>query len=42
MDAEFVSRAMAAATALAGEQHLQVDDAEVIHNSNQLALRLLP
>jgi hypothetical protein len=40
--AEFVSRAMAAAKALAGELHLRVDDAVVIHNSNKLALRLLP
>jgi Phosphotransferase enzyme family len=37
-----VSRAMVAATALAGELHLRVDDAVVIHNSNKLALRLLP
>ncbi|HSR84554.1 MAG TPA: hypothetical protein VLM11_10285 [Streptosporangiaceae bacterium] len=42
MEAEVVSRAMAAATALAGELHLRVDDAVVIHNSNKLALRLLP
>jgi Phosphotransferase enzyme family len=42
VEAEFVSRAMAAATALAGELHLQADDAVVIHNSNKLALRLLP
>src|SRR6266568_4506085 len=41
VDAEFV-RAMAAATALAGELHLRVDDAVVIHNSTKLALRLLP
>ncbi len=40
MEAELVSRAIAAATALAGE--LRVDDAVVIHNSNKLALRLLP
>jgi hypothetical protein len=33
---------MAAVTALAGELHLRVDDAVVIHNSNKLALRLLP
>ena len=33
---------MAAATALAAELHLRVDDAVVIHNSNKLALRLLP
>ena len=42
MQTEFVSRAMAAATALAAELHLRVDDAVVIHNSNKLALRLLP
>jgi predicted trehalose synthase len=39
---EFVSRAMAAVTELAGELNLPVDDAVVIHNSNKLALRLLP
>ena len=33
---------MAAATALAAELHLRVDDTVVIHNSNKLALRLLP
>jgi hypothetical protein len=42
VEAEVISRAMAAATALAGELHLRVDDAVVIHNSNKLALRLLP
>lgn len=42
MEAEFVSRAMAATRALAGELHLRVDDAVVIHNSNKLALRLQP
>ena len=42
MEAESVSRAMSAATALARELHLRVDDAVVIHNSNKLALRLLP
>ena len=42
MEAEIVSRAMAAATALAGELHLRVDDAVVIHNSNKLALHLMP
>ncbi len=42
MKAELVSRAKAAATALAGELHLRADDAVVIHNSNKLALRLLP
>jgi len=33
---------MVAATALAAELQLRVDDAVVIHNSNKLALRLLP
>jgi hypothetical protein len=33
---------MAAATALARELRLRVDDTVVIHNSNKLALRLLP
>jgi hypothetical protein len=33
---------MAAATELVGELHLRVDNAVVIHNSNKLALRLLP
>lgn len=42
MEAELVSRAMAAATAVAGALGLPVDDACVIHNSNKLALRLLP
>lgn len=42
VEAEFVSRAIAAATALAGELHLRVDDAVVIQNSNKLALHLLP
>jgi hypothetical protein len=42
VEAELVSRAMAAATALAGELHLRVDDAVVIQNSNKLALRLMP
>jgi Ser/Thr protein kinase RdoA (MazF antagonist) len=42
VDAELVSRAMAAATALARELHLRVDDAVMIHNSNKLALRLSP
>jgi len=42
VEAEIVSRAMAAATALAGELHLRVDDAVVIHNSNKLALHLMP
>ena len=42
MEAEIVSRAIAAATALARELRLRVDDAVVIHNSNKLALHLLP
>ena len=42
MEADLVSRAMAAARSLAVELHLRVDDAVVIHNSNKLALRLLP
>jgi Phosphotransferase enzyme family len=42
VDAEILSRAVAAATALAGELGLRVDDAVVIHNSNKLALRLSP
>lgn len=42
MEAELVSRAAAAAIALAAELHLRADDAVVIHNSNKLALRLLP
>ncbi len=42
MEAEFVSRAMAAATSLAVALGLLVDDAVVIHNSNKLAVRLLP
>jgi len=42
VDEEFVSRAMAAATTLAEELHLRADAAVVIHNSNKLALRLLP
>src|SRR5215472_5776797 len=42
VETEFVSRATAATTALAGELHLRVDNAVVIQNSNKLALRLLP
>jgi hypothetical protein len=42
VEAELVSRATAAATALAADLHLRVDDMVVIHNSNKLALRLLP
>ena len=42
MEAELVSRAVAAATSLAVALDLRVDEAVVIHNSNKLALRLLP
>lgn len=42
MEAESVSRAVAATTALAGELGLPVGDAVVIQNSNKLALRLVP
>ena len=42
MEAELVSRAVAAATSLAGAFDLRVDDAVVIHDSNKLGLRLLP
>lgn len=42
MEAELVSRGVAAATALAKELKLPVGDAVVIHKSNKLALRLLP
>ena len=42
VEAEIVARAMAAATALAAELRLRVDDAVVIHNSNMLALHLSP
>lgn len=42
MEADLVSRAIAAATSLAVAQDLQVDDVVVMHNSNKLALRLLP
>lgn len=42
MEAEAVSRALAAATALAAELGLPVDHAVVLHNSNKLALRLSP
>ncbi len=42
MEALLVSRAMAAATSLADALDLRVNDAVVIHNSNKLALRLLP
>jgi hypothetical protein len=40
--ADLVARAMAAARSLAVELHLPVDHVVVIHNSNKLALRLLP
>ena len=42
MEASDVSRAVAAATSIATHCNLPVDDATVIHNSNKLALRLLP
>ncbi len=42
METELVSRAMAAATSLARARDLRVNDVSVIHNSNKLALRLLP
>jgi len=42
VEAEIVSRAMAAAIALAGDLHLPADAAAVLQNSNKLALRLLP
>ncbi len=42
VEAAIVARATAAATALAGELHLPVDDAILIQDSNMLALRLLP
>ncbi len=42
MEPELISRAMAAATALARALDLPVNDAVVIHNSNKLGLRLLP
>lgn len=42
MEAELVARAMAAATSLAEGLDLRVGDVVVIHNSNKLALRLLP
>ncbi len=42
MEASDVSRAVAAATSIAARCNLPVDDATVIHNSNKLALRLLP
>ncbi len=42
MDASEVSRAMAAAMSIASALDLSVDDAQVLQNSNKLALRLLP
>jgi len=42
VETELVSRAMAAATSLAAALDLRVNDVAVIHNSNKLALRLLP
>jgi aminoglycoside phosphotransferase (APT) family kinase protein len=42
VDEVLVSRALAAATSLAGALDLPVSKAVVIHNSNKLALRLVP
>ena len=42
MEPGLVSRAIAAATSLAGATDLQVDESVLIHDSNKLALRLLP
>jgi aminoglycoside phosphotransferase (APT) family kinase protein len=42
VEASDVSRAIAAAISIAVELDLAVDDAIVLHNSNKLALRLLP
>jgi hypothetical protein len=42
MEASEVSRAVAAAMSIASSLGLAVDDAIVLHNSNKLALRLLP
>jgi hypothetical protein len=42
MEAELIARAMAAATSLAETLDLPVREAVVVHNSNKLALRLLP
>ena len=42
MRAELVSRATAAVTSLGGTLGLRTDDVVVLHNSNMLALRLLP
>jgi Ser/Thr protein kinase RdoA (MazF antagonist) len=42
VQAQLVSRAIAAATSIVGARDLPVDNAVVLHNSNKLALRLLP
>jgi hypothetical protein len=42
MEASEVSRTVVAATSIADGLGLPVDDASVLHNSNKLALRLLP
>lgn len=42
MQASEITRAMAAATSIASSLGLTVDDAIVLHDSNRLALRLLP
>jgi hypothetical protein len=42
MEVPEVRRAVAAATSIASALALRVDDARVLHNSNKLALRLLP
>ncbi|TQM61869.1 aminoglycoside phosphotransferase family protein [Humibacillus xanthopallidus] len=42
MEAQLVPRAIAAATALAAELELDIDDAVMVHQSNKLALRLAP
>jgi hypothetical protein len=42
MQSSDVSRAVAAAVSIASALDLTVDDATVLHNSNKLALRLLP
>ena len=42
MKASEVQRAVAAATSIAAELDLAVDDTIILHNSNKLALRVLP
>jgi hypothetical protein len=42
MEMTDVTRAIAAATSIAASLGLRADDAEVLHNSNKLALRLTP